>query len=473
MLVEDGRVVARSSDLISTDVAEKVDHGGKTLLPRFIDNHCHILPTGLDLRSLPLGKAETAEEVLDLVRDRHRSHPQGWLMAVHYDNNRYGRHIACNELDRISKDRPILLRHASGHAGVVNSAALSEAGVHESTPDPAGGTFVRDSSGALTGLLLEHALGHVSAVLPPLSENQMVEAILDAGRSMEGYRIAAASDMQTGRFDLLTELRAYRTASERGCPISTRLYVEWDKVFGPDAVSLHEIQEVLAAYPKERCRLAGIKIFADGAIGAATAAVYGGYEDKPLRQQEFAGTLIYPPDRLKNMVVQAASTGWQISVHSIGDRATDLVLDAFAATEDPARHRLEHAMLLSDRQIERIATIGCHVTFQPEFLMRFSRSYQRQLGPTRAAMLLRTRSVLDAGIKLSFSSDRPITAGDPWDGIVSASNRPQGFASEENCSPSEAFAAYTVAAAAANEDLDLMGTLLPGTRAEFQVLESS
>jgi predicted amidohydrolase YtcJ len=470
MLVENGRVVARGPEVPSEGLAETIDHGGLKLIPGFIDNHCHILPTGLDLKRLSLESACTAQDALDLIRDRHRSHADGWLLAVHYDHNRYGRHLLRDDLDSISEQRPIMLRHASGHAGVANSAALREAGVTQGTPDPAGGAFGRDAGGQLTGLLLEQALESIYSAIPPASISFAVDAVLEAGRSMASMGIAVASDMQTGRFNLLDELKVYRTASEQGCPIAMRLYLEWDKVFGPNAADPARIEEAFAGHPPERCRVAGIKLFADGAIGASTAAVYGGYADQPLGPGEYGGTLIYPPEELTAKILEAGAAGWQVSVHSIGDHSTDLVLDAFAKTENPSRHRLEHAMILSDRQIERLADIGCHVTFQPEFLMRFGNTYRKQLGPERAAKLLRTRSLLDAGIKLSFSSDRPITGGDPWDGIKSATQRPEGFDQSENCTLKEAFEAYTKAAAAANEDSGLMGALSPGTLADFQLL---
>jgi len=157
---------------------------------------------------------------------------------------------------------------------------------------------------------------------------------------------------------------------------------------------------------------------------------------------EVSGQLIYSPTRLREMVQTAHRAGFRVATHSIGDYATDLVMDAYEATGEPSRHRIEHAMLLSDAQIERLAGLGCAVTFQPEFLIRFGHSYRRQLGPERMARLKRARSLLDAGIPLSFSSDRPIVPGDPKDGIRAAVHRPEGFDPAENITLPEAFRAY-------------------------------
>ncbi|HSI74063.1 MAG TPA: amidohydrolase [Fimbriimonas sp.] len=486
MVVDEGKVVSRGID--RAPAAETIDLGGQVLMPSFIDSHCHILPTGLDLKKLNLTTASSHQEVLDLVAQRLRVDASPWLLAVHYDQTKYadGRHLTRDELDQLSQDRPILLRHTSGHASVANSAALRAAGVDESTPDPGGGRFGRDASGRLDGTLFEEAHERVSHAPPTPTAEEMADAILAAGEKMSALGIACASDMMTGRYDLEREIEAYRLASLRGCKIKMRLYLQWKEVFGPRARPLSELQEKLADLERQtlgRVRAGGIKIFSDGAIGSATAAIYGRYSGEtpagPVlsrrakqaahEEREVSGQLMYSPEKLIEMTRIASDAGYQVSVHAIGDYASDLVMDAFEATGDPTRHRLEHGMILSDSQIERLAGLGCFLTFQPEFLMRFGHAYRRQLGPERAARLKRTRSVLDAGIRLSFSSDRPIVPGDPLDGIETAVNRPEGFDPTEACTWEEAVRAYTVEGARANGDGAAMGALEPGMDADFQI----
>lgn len=468
MRVANGRVTELAD-------GDQVDLGGRWMLPAFVDSHCHILPAGLDLQKLHLGEAASPDDVLHRVRDRHRSHPDGWLQAVHYDQNRFpgGRHLSREDLDAISTERPISLRHVNGHASVVNSAALRAAAVDETTPDPEGGEFVRDASGRLTGVLLENAHEHVSKAAPKPTVEEMTQAILLAGEKMREVGIVCASDMMTGRFGLREELEAYREAVTRNCKVGTRLYIQWRDIFGRRAMPAEELKEHIAALDAEAfngCRVAGVKIFADGAIGSATAAIYGSYAGQP--ERETSGQLIYSPERLNAMVATAHDAGYSIAVHTIGDYSTDLVMNAFAATDEPSRHRIEHAMLLSDAQIERMATLGCSLTFQPEFLLRFGHTYQAQLGEARASHLMRTRSVLDAGIPLSFNSDRPITGGDPWDGIRIAVSR-TGFAPHERCTMAEAFRAYTVEGSRVNGDGDAYGALMPGSYGEFNLFDEN
>ncbi len=474
MAVSDGLVEFREEGVFSGDFdGEVIDLGGQFMMPSFIDCHCHILPTGQDLLKPQLGSCNTRNDVLDALRDYERTlEPGKWLLAVHYDQTKFpdGVHLTRSELDQISSVRPILLRHVSGHAGVANSPALTAANVDESVIDPEGGVFERDASGRLNGVLLEDANNNVSGFIPEPTQEELVEAILRAGKKMASMGIATASDMLTGKHEIVTEIEAYRIASERGCKIRLRLYAIWSKVFGGRGIGAERLRELNAKMDHDLCRINGIKIFSDGAIGSATAAIYGKYASAEKPQHEtWSGQLIYEPSKLKEMVRIADSAGFPVSIHAIGDYATDLVMDAYEATPDPSIHRIEHAMILSDAQIQRMKNLGITCTMQPEFLKRFGHAYLRQLGAEKASHLKRMRSILDAEIPLAFSSDMPIVAGNPMDGIRTAVHRPAGFDPAEAITPEEAIYAYTQASADANDDGERMGSLLPGQLADFRL----
>lgn len=371
----------------------------------FTDDHCHVLPTGLDLAAVDLSSARSPDDCLRLLRESEAEGP--FLLAHHYDPNRWGgEELTAARLAAFAK--PTILRHSNGHAGVANALALAAAGIGPTDADPVGGTFGRDADGRIDGRLVEKALERVMEGVPTPSEAEMVRAIRLATESMASFGIRAAIDMQTGRFDLGRECRAYAEAT-----IDVRLCVEWDAVFGPTGVGPDEVRRLAGD------RLFGIKLFADGAIGSASAAVH-----EPYLTTGETGLLIYPPDELIRRVRVASDAGFRVVVHAIGDRAVDLVLDAFEATGRPSAHRMEHAMILSDAQIERIARLGVPISTQPEFLAAFRTTYVRQLGEARADRLIRVRSLLDAGVTVTFSSDRPIVPGDPRTGIAAAVNHP-------------------------------------------------
>lgn len=482
MLVSDGKVVVAPTEATLSG-EEVIDCGGKVLLPKFIDGHCHILPTGLDLMKLNLSSCATREDVFDALRTR-LADTDGWLLAVQYDQTKFAdkRHITRDELDSISASTPILLRHYNGHASVCNSAAFAAAGIGEDVQNPTGGEFERDAAGRLNGVLLEIAHELMWERTPSVNREGMVEAILAAGEKMADLGIGMAADMMTGRFNLVDEIWAYQEAAKRGCRIRTRLYVQWRDVFGPRGIGLEAFRQLeQECADHDHTKIAGIKLFADGAIGSATAAIYGSYtgaeangpkvshHGHSTKAEGTSGQLIYAPEKLKEMTRIASDAGYQVAIHAIGDYATDLVLDAFEATGCPERHRLEHAMILSDALIERIKKLNPFVTFQPEFLMRFGHAYRHQLGEERTALLKRARSVIDAGIRLSFSSDRPIVPGDPLDGIRAAVHRPEGFDRSENVSLAEAIRAYTQESALVCGDEQ--GALKVGQWADYQLIE--
>ncbi len=467
MTLANGRIQAVGEGLRGD---QTIDLTGKWVTPGFVDAHCHVLPSGLDLLKLNLEGLASREEVLQALLERHRALPEGqWLLAVHYDQTRFAdaQHVTRQELDAVCGGRPVLLEHTSGHAGVANTQALELAEVGEDEEDPSGGEFCRGEDGRLNGVLLEDAHERVSAAIPAPSFEEMVAAILAAGEQMRGFGIVAAADMMTGYYDLGTELAAYGEAARRGCAVRTRLYLQWRCVYGPKRMEAGRLRERIASLPKGACDVRGVKVFADGAIGSATAAIHGQYQTTGSQ-----GRLIYGAERLKQMVLQADADGWSVAAHSIGDRATDATLDALSSTQDPRRHRVEHAMILSDGQVDRIRALGCRVAMQPEFLMRFGHAYDKQLGAEVAGRLNRVRSVLGAGIPMAFSSDRPVTGGNPWDGIRMATHRPEGFDPSENVPLERAIELYTRGAAEALGDGETLGRLAPGYAAEYAVWDA-
>lgn len=438
---------------------------GWTYQPACIDNHCHVLPTGLDLLKLNLRGCSTSDDVLDAVRDWHREKPDGWLHAVQYDQTKFAGavHLTRHDLDAISPDRPILLRHSNGHASVGNSAALAAAGVNEEAQDPKGGTYVRDAAGKLTGVLLERAHEHVSSSAPDPSLEEMVEAILRAGRLLASYGFSTADDMMTGRWNLAQELTAYRLAAERGCAIRTGVCMQYASVLGPRGIDSGELKELSDAYKAAGGHVVGVKIFADGAIGSATAAIHARFKTTGGQ-----GTLIYSPDKLTEMFRRATDAGWRVVVHSIGDRSTDHVMDAVEASGDPARHRIEHVMILSDEQILRLKRLGCPVTLQPEFLSRFGHAYRSQLPDDIWPRLIRARSLLDAGVPISASTDRPIVIGLPEVGINALVQRPEGYDPSESLTDEEALLCWTDWASRDRGTGDDLGGIHLGKQADLR-----
>ena len=441
---------------------DEVDLEGGWLMPAFVDCHCHIMPSGFNLMRLDLRACLTREEMLGCVQDVHEEMtPGNWLLATHYDQNRFedGVHLSAKEIDTVVSDRPVILRHSSGHACVINSKAMEIAGISLDSDNPRGGEIVRDPDGEPSGVLLENAMELAYRAVPKPTREEMAEAIIAAATSMSHFGIASAADMMTGHLGIEDEIWAYKTAAERGAPLRMRLYVQWSEVFR-NKVSLAEIAAELAPVPEELVAVRGVKLFADGAIGAGTAAMYADYLTGG------NGSFIYPPEELERRVGLADEAGYPIAIHSIGDRCTDLVLSCYEKTKDPSKHRIEHVMVLSDEQIAQIKSLGVKVTLQPEFLSDFAHTYKRQLGEERYKKLKRTKSLDSSDIRIGFSSDRPIVPGNPWTGIRIASDR-----GDEGVSTDRGIELYTFGAAEVNDDGAAFGRLNIRHFADFQVYD--
>lgn len=447
--------------------ARSIDLRGAPLRPKFVDPHAHVLPMGLDLVRPTVAGCSSRVEILDRLRDALRlTEPNGWLVAAGYDPNRLSEDEALtrDDLDRLSTDVPIVLRHVSGHASLVSSAVLRIAGVTDATPDPPGGRIGRDPAGRPDGWLLERAQEALRKVAPKEDVGTMATAVLRACERLAGMGIGTVADMMTGYYDLRRELHAYALAARRGCPVRLRLYLQWSAVFGPKARRGWE--EELAGVDPSRCRVAGIKVFADGALGARTAAIRGAYLGGAVPPSGWSGVLTYRPARMREMVRRAHEAGWSVAIHAIGDHALDLAMHALRETGEPSRHRIEHAMIADEGQIAELSRLGCHVCVQPEFLADFSEAYARSLGPERMAKLNPLGSMHRAGVRLCLGSDRPICNGDPVEYVRLATHRPPGFDPDEGLDPAAAYAGATRGAAAALGDDDL-GSLEPGCWADF------
>lgn len=425
------------------------------VLPSFVDAHGHILATGLDLQKLDL-RGLDRDQALDALRDAHlRLAPDQWLLAVNMDQNLWkgARHLTVWELDAVSPGRPCLVRHVSGHASVCNHLVFELAGISNRTRDPRRGAFGRTKKRALNGLALESAHDMVSAHVPKPSLEQMVDAILAAGQRAAAQGYGTLTELMMGWVDPEMELEAYRLAAEAGCPVRLRLYAKWGCVYQQQA-------PLVPGWGDDRVRLNGLKLFADGAIGAGTAAVSEPYLTGG------RGRLLLPKAQLAQRMSQAEGNGWSVAVHVIGDRAVEALLDAMATLQDPHRHRIEHAMVLDVELIDRLG--GHTVVVQPEFLSAFREAYRVQLDPVRFSKLKPLRSLFQAGAKLALSTDIPVVTGDPWVSVNNSCRRPDGYDQSENLSYAGAMEAATRGAARANNDPDL-GDLAIGCWADFCV----
>jgi len=335
---------------------------GCLVVPGFIDNHTHFLGGGFQLASVDLRDADTPEEFARRLGAFAATVPEGrWITGGDWDHERWGGALPRRDwVDSLTAHHPVFVSRLDGHMALANSRALVLAGVQPGTPDPEGGTLVRDpDTGEPTGILKDEAMALVGRVIPDPSEEALDEALDRAMAHALARGVTQVHDM--GSLGGWTDLETYRRAQEAG-RLQLRIYA-----FVPLAT-----WERLDAFIQEHgrgddwLRWGGLKGFVDGSLGSTTAWFYAPYDDEP----ETAGLVVTDTTTLRERIVNADAKGLHLAVHAIGDRANDWLLDAFA--EAARRHgprdrrfRIEHAQHLSADAVARFAGAGVIPSMQP------------------------------------------------------------------------------------------------------------
>ena len=477
--VIDERIVATGS---ITDVEaalprgyQRLDLSGATCLPGFNEAHNHMINFGIVLGQVNCRypAVRSIEEIVQRFAERASQTPAGqWIRGRGYDDNVLAehRHPTRSDLDRASTVHPLVLTHSSGHMLVANSLALQLAGVTRETPDPPGGHIVRDEHGEPTGLLQENAMELVERVIPAPTLDDMVEALR---RCNDAYVAAGITSSQDAGSDHPLQVEAYQRAVERGVlKLRTSMMIRHQLL--PHLLGLG----IKQGFGDDRLRIGPVKLFADGSLIGRTAAVSRPFLNDP--RPDNYGITIWTQEELDELVWQAHAAGFQVATHAIGDRAIEMVLDAYerALARLPRpdhRHRIEHCGVLRPDLIDRIARLGVLVVSQPIFIAEYGDGFIRHLGLERIQLTYPFRILLDAGIRLVFSTDCPVSAYQPLRCIQAAvlerTASGRSYALEEAITVEEALPLYTVNGAYATFEEHRKGTLRPGMLADFVVLE--
>ncbi len=481
-----GRVVGLDDEVAGCPAGRVVDLGGATVLPGFHDAHCHTTSYGVAATQLELSECPTTDAVLDRVADHAEGLPEdAWVIGVGYlDRARPGRHPTSAELDRAASGRPVWLTHRSGHLCAVSSKVL------DLLPDPlpaaAAGYLHRDEQGEPTGVLEEAAMELVKDIVGPGSVEAMVTAIALATRHYVSEGITSITEAGIGCPGVdhsPIELAAWQIADRRGLLLTRAHLMVYSELFhdlpgnpadrgrfGLD-LGLH------TGLGDARVRVSAMKVWLDGAgsAGRAATSAHEGEEEDPDAQ------LVDDPDRLRRVIVGAHRAGWQVAAHAMGDRAVDLLLDALQAAGPThevraRRHRIEHGGLIRPDQVARIRRLGVVVVIQPVFIGEFGDVLAHHFGAARVDWSLRQQSLLDAGVVVAASSDRPVAPGAPLAGVRAMVERRTGsgaaYGAGERVTVDEALRAYTRNAAhAAGVDHEV-GTISPRQLADLVVLDA-
>jgi predicted amidohydrolase YtcJ len=446
----------------------RVEFPGGWALPGLVDAHAHVVGLGLAFREGYLRDAPSKHECIERLI-AHGPNRGEWIVARGWNQELWSPPLFPTryDLDRVFPTTPVALTRVDGHALWVNSSALERAGITAATPDPAGGAIVRDEHGMPTGILLDAAMELIQQYIPERTLEDIEHAIIEATAAASSVGLTEIHDM-----DVLPEhLPIFTQLAEQGklhCRILSWVRgqrLEWHSAgVLPTTGEFH--------------RVAGIKLFADGALGSRGAALLEPYTDDPSTH----GILLLTVEEIAERIKRALDDGFSsIAVHAIGDRAVRTVLDAFEqiqqryAALDNVRLRIEHSQVVHPDDLPRYVQTGAIASVQPIHCTSDAAMAERRLG-TRTATAYRWRLFLQHGVLLCAGSDFPVESHNPLSGIDAFCRRiPPGrehpWYPEERLSATEAIEAYTINAHRAADMSYRRGWLAVGMDADITIVD--
>ncbi len=475
------RIMAVGSDQQVLDhrggTTELLDLQGGFLMPGFIDNHTHFVDGGFQLLGLDLRSARDEREFAERIGQRaSQLEPGVWILGGDWDHEAWpSRQIPQRALiDSATPRTPVFVTRLDGHMGLANSLALQLAGITSATPDPPGGQIVRESDGSPTGMLKDAAMDLVFRVIPERSDSEIRRAIEAALREAGRLGVTTVNAMTNFR-----EVRIFQQL-DREKELTVRIYAITPL---PDYQRL-ERAGLERAFGGDTLWVGAVKAFVDGSLGSTTAWFHEPYLDAPSTSGLPSGNW-FPEGNLRRLILSADAAGLQLAIHAIGDRANDELLDIFQEVgrrepTRPRRFRIEHAQHLTRAAIERLAGLGVIASMQPYHAIDDGRWAEKRIGPERIQTTYAFRSLLDAGVLVTFGSDWTVAPLNPLLGVYAAVTRrtldgrnPNGWVPQEKIEVEEALACYTRNSAYAIFQEHRLGTLEAGKLADLVVLSAN
>ncbi len=459
---------------------EVIDLKRKLVLPGFNDAHLHLLGGGLASLRVNLKDCRSFQEIEKRILDKIKKTKLGfWILGRGWDHTLFnqGNWPEKSFLDKLAPQNPVFLKRIDGHTGWANSLALKLTGIDKNSSSPEGGVILKDSlTQKPTGILTENAIELVDKVIPKPSSEELHSAIREAMNETSKYGVTSVQD--NSDFEAIEVYNALLKNKELKVRISEWIPLETVK-------NSEELKRWRSCFPEENnlFKPGLFKIMADGTLGSHTAFLFEPYTDKP----DKTGMVLLDEKELEKMVFLADRSGFQVAIHSIGDRTSNMVLNIYekikkSNPEKKRRHRIEHCSILKETDIPRFASLKVIASVQPSFWSSDKIWLEQRLGKNRLKRAYPWRNLLNSGTILAFGTDWPIESLNPMLGIYSAITRDVGaycytpqeethsHSSLQNLTVEQAVKAYTWGSAYAEFQENVKGSLEVGKLADMVVL---
>ena len=433
-----------------------IDCRGKTLIPGFIDAHCHFFSFVRQLFTLDLspGAVRSITDIQSVIKRKARFTPAGtWISGSAYNEFYLNekRHPTRRDLDAAAPAHPVIIIHRSLHACVLNSLALKLVGINNDTEEPPGGRIDRDlETGEPNGVLFEMLDYVKSRISSPISDAELEWGIAEANRQ---YLSAGITSFGEASFtNDVAQWETFRKLKEAG-KIAPRINMMAGSAFIEEFVAAG----LVTGFGDSQLKLGSLKIVLSLATG----------ELNPTQVD------------LNHLMFEAARAGFQVAVHAVERQTIEAAALALEYVRDKLpqgdrRMRIEHCSECPPDLRNRLSNLNVVVVSQPSFLYYHGERYLAEVDPETQKWLYPFRSLIDAGIRLAGSSDSPVVPNNPLVGIYAAVNRlaqnGQNVLNSEVISARQALEMYTLNAAMATFEEKIKGSLVPGKLADLVML---
>lgn len=470
--IKDGKFVAvgNTNDILKKYEAEKkIDINGKTVLPGFIDAHCHFYGLGLNKQSVDLVGTESFEEVIERVSQFQKEKNVPFITGRGWDQNDWEvQEFPTKErLDELFPNTPIALTRVDGHAYLVNQKALDMAGITPETKVAGGEIQLKD--GKLTGILIDNPMDLIGNIIPSPNRTQAIEALKDAQKECFSYGLTTVNDAGLSKnvINLIDSL-------QKANVLKMRVYAMISNT--PANVEYYINKE---PYKTDYLNVRSFKVYGDGALGSRGAVLKESYSDK----ENHFGAMVTSPEDLSKLAARIAKTKYQMNTHAIGDSANYYVLKTYAKAlkgQTDRRWKIEHAQVIDETDFDVFKNENIIPSVQPTHATSDMYWAGDRLGEVREKGAYAYKRLLNLSGKIALGTDFPVEYVSTFKTFYAAVARKDskhypenGYQKENGLSREETLKGMTIWAAYSNFEENEKGSIEIGKFADFIVLDKN